>query len=169
METLLYDNIPTPPSELSATNAIARFVDGLGFRYRWATEDLTQKEIDFRAVESSMSMMEVLVHVYEMSKWVNNIFGGEKLNEEKATDFESVREQTLQIIKNMSNRLKEMSDGEFDKIKGTDRTPTNPDHWFFLNGPLADALTHVGQITTWRRISGNPQPKGVNPFLGKKA
>ena len=36
--------------------------------------------------------------------------------------------------------------------------------WYWINGPLADALTHVGQITSWRRISGNPQLKGVNVF-----
>jgi hypothetical protein len=35
-----------------------------------------------------------------------------------------------------------------------------------INGPIADALTHIGQIVSWRRINGNPQPSGVNPFKG---
>ena len=30
--------------------------------------------------------------------------------------------------------------------------------WNLLNGPLADFLTHVGQITAWRRIAGCPAP-----------
>jgi hypothetical protein len=28
-----------------------------------------------------------------------------------------------------------------------------------INGPLADALTHVGQINAFRRLAGNPTPK----------
>ena len=28
--------------------------------------------------------------------------------------------------------------------------------WNIMNGPLADALTHVGQINAWRRLNGNP-------------
>jgi hypothetical protein len=39
--------------------------------------------------------------------------------------------------------------------------------WYSLNGPLADALSHVGQILSWRRILGNPQRVGVNVFLRK--
>jgi len=35
-----------------------------------------------------------------------------------------------------------------------------------INGPLADALTHVGQINSFRRINGNPCKK-VNVFNGK--
>ena len=37
--------------------------------------------------------------------------------------------------------------------------------WNFINGPLADALTHVGQINSFRRMAGNPVPK-VNVFKG---
>jgi len=37
-----------------------------------------------------------------------------------------------------------------------------------LNGPIADALTHVGQVISFRRTSGNPIPKGVNVFMGIK-
>ena len=39
---------------------------------------------------------------------------------------------------------------------------------YLMNGPLLDALTHVGQILSFRRTSGNPQEAGVNVFLGKK-
>lgn len=37
--------------------------------------------------------------------------------------------------------------------------------WNVMNGPLADALTHVGQLNAWRRLSGNPV-KPANVFLG---
>jgi len=28
-----------------------------------------------------------------------------------------------------------------------------------INGPIADALTNIGQIAGWRRIAGHPLPK----------
>ena len=37
--------------------------------------------------------------------------------------------------------------------------------WHMVNGPLADALTHVGQINTFRRLAGNPCPE-ANVFKG---
>ena len=40
--------------------------------------------------------------------------------------------------------------------------------WNLINGPIADALNHTGQVVSFRRTSGNPIPKGVNVFLGVK-
>jgi len=34
-----------------------------------------------------------------------------------------------------------------------------------INGPFSDALTHVGQVASWRRINGNPI-LGANVFFG---
>jgi len=38
--------------------------------------------------------------------------------------------------------------------------------WHIINGPISDALTHVGQINSFRRLSGNCVPK-ANVFTGK--
>ena len=39
--------------------------------------------------------------------------------------------------------------------------------WNNINGPIADALWHAGQIVMLRRMSGNPINPKVNVFLGK--
>ena len=39
--------------------------------------------------------------------------------------------------------------------------------WNHLNGPIADALWHSGQIVSNRRASGNPLNSKVNVFIGK--
>jgi hypothetical protein len=39
--------------------------------------------------------------------------------------------------------------------------------WNMLNGPLADAIYHTGQIVTFRRTTGNPSNKRVNVFRGR--
>ena len=39
--------------------------------------------------------------------------------------------------------------------------------WHQLNGPLADALWHCGQIVSMRRASGNPFNGKASVFTGK--
>ena len=39
--------------------------------------------------------------------------------------------------------------------------------WNIINGPIADALWHCGQVVMLRRASGNPFNAKVNVFKGK--
>ena len=39
--------------------------------------------------------------------------------------------------------------------------------WHVLNGPIADAIYHTGQIVSFRRTSGNPINPKVNVLMGK--
>ena len=39
--------------------------------------------------------------------------------------------------------------------------------WHLINGPIADAMWHVGQVVSFRRSSGNPLNEKVNVFSGK--
>jgi len=41
--------------------------------------------------------------------------------------------------------------------------------WNLINGPISDALWHVGQVVSFRRGSGNPLPNGVNVLTGVKS
>ena len=72
--------------------------------------------------------------------------------------------KSLLVLENLSERLKKISDEDLLEIEK--KTSRKLPFWYWINGPLADALTHVGQITSWRRIAGNPQLKGVNVFIG---
>jgi hypothetical protein len=165
----LFHSIPEVPKNESATNAIARFVDSTGFRYRWATEGLTENEFNFRPHPTSMSMHEVIVHLHQMAFYSNKTFGGVRQKLASLESFMAIRNETLEVYEELSNRLKEMDDSELETCLLNKSNP-NPNFpfWFILNGPIADSLTHIGQITSWRRIAGNPQMKGVNPFLGTK-
>ncbi|MBO6516920.1 MAG: DinB family protein [Bacteroidia bacterium] len=169
MQELPYYSIPDEPQHINSASTIARFVDGLGFRYRWATEGLTENEIQFRPVESSMNMLEVVHHIYNIVHWVNRSFGGDTKYDKSLSSFEELRKTTLELLEELSQRLKQTPDSTIGTIRIPRRgTEPSPSFWFALNGPIADALTHVGQITSWRRMAGNPQPKGVDVFNGKK-
>jgi hypothetical protein len=140
---------------------MARMVDGLAFRYYWATEGLSEEEMSFRPGLESMSLCQLLAHVLGLVSLVDERFGGEKRPEAPpATDVESLRGNTLQRLAALGARLVDMSEEEI----AVDRGP--PPFWIMINGPLSDALTHVGQVNAWRRLAGNPSPR-ANLFWGR--
>ena len=111
----------------------------------------------------------MISHIYDLVTTSNRILGGENQGKIEKKSITQTRESTLILIAKLSTHLKLMTDIDLINLelqnKYTDRQfPL----MYLLNGQLADALTHVGQITSWRRISGNPQPEGVNVFLGVK-
>ena len=163
-QELPFEDISKTPNDLTATNTLLRMVEGLAFRYRWATENLSEENIKFKPHPTSMSIEEVNAHIFDLVDSTNRVFGGEKQNKDSLNSFHKLRIKSLNILADLSERLKEMSDEDFSKIEKN--TSRQLPFWYWINGPLADALTHVGQITSWRRIAGNPQLKGVNVFIG---
>ena len=163
-QELPFKDISKTPTKLTATNTLLRMVEGLAFRYRWATENLIEEDIKFRPDPTSMSIKEVNSHIFDLVDSTFRVFGGEKQNKETLNSFHEIREANLFLLQKIVNLLKEMSDTELSEIEKN--TSRKLPFWYWINGPLADALTHVGQITSWRRIAGNPQLKGVNVFIG---
>ena len=163
-QELPFEDISKTPTELTATNTILRMVEGLAFRYRWATENLSEENIKFRPHPTSMSIEDVNSHIFDLVDSTFRVFGGEKQNKETLNSFQDIRESNLFLLKKLVNLLREMNDSELAEMEKN--TSRKLPFWYWINGPLADALTNVGQITSWRRISGNPQLKGVNVFIG---
>ena len=163
-QELPFEDISKTPTELTATNTLLRVVEGLAFRYRWATENLSEDDIKFRPHPTSMSIEEVNSHIFDLVDSTFRVFGGEKQNKETLNSFQDIRESNLFLLKKLVILLIEMNDSELAEMEKN--TSRKLPFWYWINGPLADALTHVGQITSWRRISGNPQLKGVNVFIG---
>jgi hypothetical protein len=58
-----YYQIPDTPAVYTPATVAARLVDGLGFRYFWATEGLTEKDLAFRPGEKVRSTFETLEHI----------------------------------------------------------------------------------------------------------
>jgi uncharacterized damage-inducible protein DinB len=102
---LPYTTLPNTPQEINASTILSRLVDGVAFRYRWATEDLTNNDFNFRPVEGSMNMKELLLHIYTLAFVANTTMGGVA---EKLTDFENlehIRKETLAHYETLSKRL----------------------------------------------------------------
>jgi len=168
-----YYTIPDTPKTYTAATVAARLVDGLGFRYFWATEGLTEKDLAFKPSSEARTSLQTIEHIKGLTDILYNAVN------KKATDFSSppanysfteLREQTLKNIRGASEILKQADTNleDFDMIFQQTTSKSEFPFWNLVNGPISDALWHIGQVVTFRRSSGNPLPEGVNVLTGTK-
>ena len=165
-EKLPYYEIPEAPKEFTAGTTASRMVDGLGFRYHWATDGLTEKDLAFKPTEEARTTGETLNHILGLSQVILNatlkVANGAKQPE---MTFAEKRKKTLENLQQASNILKKSTDvSDYKLIFGDTEIP----FWNVINGPISDALWHTGQVVSFRRSSGNPFPKGVSVLRGTK-
>jgi hypothetical protein len=146
-------HLPKEPGEISAVNILLRLVEGIGFRYRWATEQITGEQAEYKPAPGCMSYKELLLHIFKLVHVVHAHFEGETSlpYPPEKSDIESLKNNTLDLLQNLGVRLAEINDTELTRF-----STRGYSFWYMINGPLADALTHIGQINSWNRISGNP-------------
>lgn len=168
-----YHQIPDAPEAYSPQTVLARTIDGLGYRYYWATKDLRPEDLEFLPGNEGRPTKDVLNHLHGLVSVVLNAVKGSpnvRLRTEIEMTWEEKRTSTLEMLKEASDLL-------------VSETPPNPEDikiifqrgeqtsefalWTLLNGPLADAIYHTGQIVSFRRSSGNPTHPGVSVFAGK--
>ena len=58
--------IGAAPEKLDGTSVLARIVDGLAFRYYWATDGLRPEDFEFRPGPDSMSTLELQKHMLHL-------------------------------------------------------------------------------------------------------
>ena len=176
---LPYYEIPDYPEKYTAGTVAARVVDGLGFRYYWATEGLRPEDLRYQPAGElsgeARTTEETIQHIYGLTtttlntvKKLPNISG--TLNTK--LPFEELRKKTLDNIKQTADILRNASDSEIAEMKVIFKNDTGTREfpfWNILNGPIDDALWHVGQVITFRRSSGNPYNNKASVFSGKVA
>jgi hypothetical protein len=163
---LPYYQIPEAAKEFTPGTTASRMIDGLGFRYYWATEGLTEKDLAFKPNEEARTTLETIDHILGLSQVIVNATL-KKPNEGKQPKmtFVEKRKKTLNNLLQASNILRESKDiSQYKMIFGKTEFP----FWNAINGPIADAIWHTGQVVSFRRSSGNPFPKGVSVLRGVK-
>jgi len=154
----LFHRIPPCPDSISGTTVLVRLLDGLGFRFRWSTEGLSDDDYGFRPAPDCMSIGELVRHVWGLVNWVCLSMGIDEYK--RGDDIVLIRGSVLKMIYALREALGSMSDEDMRGI-----TIEGRPFWHIINGPISDALTHVGQINSFRRLAGNPTPK-ANVFVG---
>ena len=168
-----YYQIPDYPDEYSRGTVAARVVDGLGFRFYWASEGLRQEDLDYRNVESARTNGETIDHIFGLSQTIINSVKVEP-NMSKDWSHLSIDQKRTMALKNMqeaSELLKSSKPSDMDGyrviFKSKESTTEFP-FWNMLNGPISDAIWHTGQVVSLRRASGNPIDPKISVLSGKR-
>lgn len=167
---LPYYEIPDYPSEYNEGTVVARLIDGLGFRYYWATEGLRDEDLAFKPSEKGRTTAETIDHIYGLTNTIINS-ALKKPNvptDEAEMTFKEKRAKTLNLLKQAADIFRDSKDlSEFTMVFVRGENTTEYPFWNQINGPISDALWHVGQVITHRRTSGNPFNSKVSVLQGK--
>ncbi len=166
-DDLPFSSIEETPDSYTAHSVAARMIDGLGFRFRWATEGLRQADLAFRPAEDIRSCRETLDHIYLLVNVIYNTHRNLPVQavDPSAKDAEEIRTEILMMLQEVRNELLEQQP-DMDALSIQFPQQSYP-YWNLINGPVADAIYHTGQLIIMRRMSGNPVPPGVNVLEGK--
>ncbi len=144
---------PTFPAASAGARALLRHTLAvIAYRGGKAIRNAPPEFATYQASPTSRRPLEILSHVADLIAWFQLLAKGEKgWSEPKPTGWE---EQRARFFTELANA---------DALLASDRELAAPAEKLF-QGPLADALTHVGQINLLRRMAGGAV-RGENYFV----
>jgi len=123
----------------------------LAYRGGKALRDAPPSFASFRAGETSRTPLEILAHMGDLFDWACALAGGQHVWNDRPPG--SWDEEVARFFAGLQR---------FDEALASD-VPLGFSIERLFQGPVADALTHVGQIAMLRRLAGAPV-KGENYF-----
>ncbi len=171
-EALPYYEMPQVSEKYTAGSTAARMIDGLGFRYYWATNGLKDKDLSYEPGNRVRSSAQIIDHIYDLSKVIVNA-ATKTVNDrtvavKEELSFEEKRGQTLRNFEKASKIIGKSADlSEFTIVFKSEKGTNTYPFWNNINGPIADAIWHSGQVALLRRASGNPFNGKANVFTGR--
>jgi len=126
----------------------------LAYRASKAIRDAPADFGAFRVGPDTRTPVEIVGHMADLMEWGSSIAEGQQRWSETRSD--SWDAQVSRFFAALA---------AFDEVLASDRPLARPAGRLF-QGPVADALTHVGQITMLRRLAGAPV-RGENYYKAK--
>ncbi len=148
-----YRELPEHPPDSNASNMIARMLDGLGFRLFWSLHGLLEEECTFRPCEGAKSIYEIIWHIWGLVNWIHLNYYGKDSSRPKPIIHQG--KHALELIYGLRNEFLKIDDMALENVH-----IERGKYWNLVNAPIADALSHVGQINILRRMAGNPAKIG---------
>lgn len=121
----------------------------LAYRAAKAVRNAPESFADYLPGPTSNTPLQILAHMGDLFEWALTMISGiPKWHTSTPTDWESERQRFFDALK------------KFDETLASG-TPINYELGRMFAGPVADALTHTGQLAMLRRLHGSPV-KGEN-------
>jgi len=168
-----YATIGNYPLTFSVGNSLARMIDGLGYRYFWASDSLGPADLAYIPSDGARTSFETIEHIYDLSCDIMFVAKSNTLARPRAKyafTYEELRLKTLENLKLASEAFAALSDEACAErnvvFKKSNGESIEYPLWNLINGQISDAIYHTGQLVSFRRSSGNPVSKTMNVFTG---
>jgi hypothetical protein len=148
-----FQAIEAYPERQDAVGVVLRLIDGLGYRFYWATAELTPSDYAFSPGAGCQTIGALVGHVWGLTNWIHTVVVGEGAAWRPPEAAEQ-RLHALALLAATRDRIASLDEAALFALRIDDHP-----FWHMVNGPLSDALTHVGQIASFRRLHGNPVPR----------
>jgi hypothetical protein len=123
----------------------------LAYRAAKPLRDPPPEFAETRASPTGRTAVEIVAHLADLIDWANRGVAGQmEWRPENSGSLEVERERFFSLL------------AQLDRALAVGEIACPPDRLF--QGPLADALTHVGQLAMLRRIAGSPV-RGENYYV----
>jgi hypothetical protein len=138
-----------PPISDSKRDLLRHALATLAYRGGRAIRNASQGFAEFHANDGVRAPGQILAHIGDLMDWALSIAAGKQAwNSSQPLPWEKEVERFFVSLKNFD-----------DFLASSELMQASPEKLF--QGPIADALTHVGQIAILRRLAGEPV-KGEN-------
>jgi len=136
---------------------LQHFLAAVAYRTQKALRDAPSSFAEFKAGERVRTPHELMWHMTGLIGYARTMLHGGSFAPPRLETFE---EEVARFHETLQRLLEDFADPELEATI-TDQQ--------FLQGPLADAMTHVGQLALLRRLSGSPVPSENFIFAGISA
>lgn len=123
----------------------------VAYRGGKAIRDTAEGFADFKAFETTRTPLEILAHIGDLFDWALSMAKGQTVwNDATPLAWENESKRFFAAVKTFDDHLASGAEihQSFEKL---------------FQGPVADALTHIGQINLLRRMFSSPV-RGENYF-----
>ena len=76
MNNLPFSSIGPYSDSFTSTTLLSRMIEGIGFRFYWATEGLRQIDLDYKPCEDGRSCYENIEHISMLTDAISDAFAG---------------------------------------------------------------------------------------------
>ncbi len=124
---------------------LRHFLAALAYRTQKAVRDAPDEFADFRAAPGIRTPHQLLRHMSDVLGYARTTFEGDSWRAHTLPGFDDEIARFHQGLETLTQAIETTSLGRV--------TPGQ-----LLQGPLADAMTHAGQLAMLRRLAGSPIP-----------
>ena len=131
---------------MNSRELLQHFLGALAYRTQKALRDAPESFADFRIAPTARTPFELVWHMTGVIGYARTFLNGGEFAPPRLAAF-------ADEVKRFHETMAALS----DDFGNTSLTPRITDAQF-LQGPLADAMTHAGQLAMLRRLHGSPVP-----------